>query len=102
MAQYPESYYSIASVIGDDAARKLCEAFGGEAIYVPKLDTLEAVERVARIRDEYNGSNVAHIARKYNLTQMRVYQIVQDLNPQIDGQISILDDMRWPPNEGAS
>jgi Mor family transcriptional regulator len=101
MAQYPDSYYSIAEVIGDEAARKLCEAYGGEAIYVPKLDTLEAVERVAAIRREYNGSNVAKLARKYNLTQMRVYQIVQDLNPQIDGQISMLDNMWQPLSEGA-
>lgn len=34
MAQYPESYLSIAEVIGEDAARALCAVFGGEAIYI--------------------------------------------------------------------
>lgn len=91
MDQYPDSYYSIADAIGDAAARKLCEAYGGEAIYVPKIETLEAADRAARIREEYNGSNAPLLARKYKLTRMRIYQIVDRHRREINGQISMLD-----------
>lgn len=89
MAQYPESYYSIAEIIGEDAARKLCEAYGGEAIYIPKVESLLAVERVAQIRQEYNGQNVTKLAKKYKLTERRVQQIVEDLPGVLPGQTSM-------------
>lgn len=89
MPQYPESYYTIAEVIGEDAARKLCEAFGGEAIYVPKSDSLESVERVAAIRQEYNGANVPQLARKYGLTTRRVQRIVENERPVMPGQMDM-------------
>ena len=89
MAQYPESYNSIAEIIGEGAARKLCEAYGGEAIYIPKVESLQAVERVTRIRQEYNGQNVTKLAKRYKLTERRVQQIVEDLPGVLPGQLSM-------------
>lgn len=91
MAQYPESYYSIAEIIGEDAARKLCEVYGGEAIYIPKVESLMAVERLALIRREYNGRNVAALAKKHNLTERRVQQMVEDLPGVLPGQTHMFE-----------
>lgn len=91
MAKYPESYYTIADIIGDEAARKLCEAMGGDTVYLPKPESLDAADRAERIRAEYTGGNVKELALKYNLTRMRVYQIINGLNPQLDGQINMTD-----------
>lgn len=91
MAKYPESYYTIAEIIGDEAARKLCEAMGGDTVYLPKPESLDAADRAERIRAEYTGGNVKELALKYNLTRMRVYQIINGLNPQLDGQINMTD-----------
>jgi Mor family transcriptional regulator len=91
MAQYPESYLSIAEVIGEDAARALCAVFGGEAIYIPKLDSVENAQRVAAIRREYNGVNIPQLARKHNLTIRRVQQIVENERPVLPGQVNMFD-----------
>lgn len=91
MAKYPESYYTIADIIGDEAARKLCEAMGGDTVYLPKPESLDAADKAERIRAEYNGTNIKELALKYNLTRMRVYQLVEGLFPQLDGQINIDD-----------
>lgn len=91
MSQYPSSFYTVAEIIGDEAARKLCEAFGGDTIYVPKVETLDSADRVAEIRAAYNGSNIKALAERYGLTRMRVYQIVGDMLPKIDGQMDIDD-----------
>lgn len=91
MPRYPESYYSIAEIIGEEAARRLCEVYGGDTLYLPKPESLDAVDKAERIRAEYNGSNIKALADKYNLTRMRVYQLVEDLSPQAPGQISMDD-----------
>lgn len=91
MAQYPGSFYTVAEIIGEDAARKLCEAFGGDTIYVPKAETLDSADRIAEIRKAYNGGNAKVLAERYGVTRMRIYQIVGDMLPKIDGQMDISD-----------
>lgn len=92
MARYPESYSTIAEIIGEEATRKLCEAFGGEAIYVPKAESVGNAERVAAIRREYNGGNVALLARQYGLTTRRVQQIVEGEPGTLPGQLDMFDE----------
>lgn len=92
MARYPESYSTIAEVIGEEATRKLCEAFGGEAIYVPKAESVENAERLASIRREYNGGNVALLARRYGLTTRRVQQIVEGEAGTLPGQMDMFEE----------
>lgn len=91
MPRYPESYHAIVEVIGEEAARKLCEAYGGDTLYLPKPESLDAADKAEKIRAEYNGSNIKALADKYNLTRMRIYQLVEGIYPQIDGQISMDD-----------
>jgi len=91
MPKYPESYNTIVEIIGESAARKLCEELGGDTIYLPKPESLDAADKAERIRAEYTGTNIKELALKYNLTRMRVYQLVEGIFPQLDGQINIDD-----------
>ena len=91
MPKYPESYNTIVEINGEPAARKLCEELGGDTIYLPKPESLDAADKAERIRAEYTGANIKELALKYNLTRMRVYQLVEGIFPQLDGQINIDD-----------
>lgn len=91
MAKRPESYNQLVEIIGDEAARKLCEAVGGEAIYVPKLDTVDNAQRIMDIRAEYNGANTPMLSRKYGLTTRRIQQIVDASSPVLPGQMDMFN-----------
>lgn len=91
MGREPTMHIDIARVIGDDAMRKLCREFGGDAIYIPKLDSVDNLRSAQRIREEYNGSNIVRLAKKYNLTPRRIQQIVEGLTPRLQGQMDIDD-----------
>jgi Mor family transcriptional regulator len=66
----------LVEVIGEKPALALVLAFGGQSVYVPKLDAALRSARNERIREEFNGANVGDLARRYNLTESRVYGIV--------------------------
>lgn len=77
----PEPYRKLCSVIGVINIISLAELFQGTTVYFPKLDvTLKSI-RNARIRAEFNGGNVAELALKYNLTEVWVRNILQDILP---------------------
>lgn len=58
MPRYPESYYSIAEIIGEEAARKLCEVYGGDTLYLPKPESLDAVDKAGRLLVQLQRSGV--------------------------------------------
>ncbi|OGR04220.1 MAG: hypothetical protein A2511_08785 [Deltaproteobacteria bacterium RIFOXYD12_FULL_50_9] len=75
-------YQEVAKVIGLEAALKLGREFGGEQIYLPKLDGhYGALSRVRnrKILEElknYQGS-IVELARKYNVTSVWVYDLIR-------------------------
>lgn len=87
----PDQHKKLADIIGVEATVKLCEACGGMACYIPVTEGLYVAARHKAIRRDYNGQNVAKLARKYNLSVRAIQLIVQSTNPQIDGQLSLLD-----------
>lgn len=89
MAQTPESFNQLVDILGEGAARKLCEAVGGEAIYIPKLDTVDNARRILDIRAEFNGANTPFLARKYGLTTRRIQQIVEAGAPTLPGRVDM-------------
>lgn len=92
MGRKPTNHLEIGRIIGMEAALKLCAEYGGEDIYIPKLENVMD-NSSAQIVREYNGYNVRELSRRYNLTERRIYQIVQGVGiKQIDGQITF-DDM---------
>ena len=75
----------IAEIIGIDAYIKLVRNFGGTSIYIWKQDSLIKDIRDKKIRSEFNGSNYSLLAKKYNLTDRTIRDIVD--NRALDGQI---------------
>lgn len=74
----PEPYQSLAKRVGIEATIELAEEVGGLNLYFPKLDkTLQRI-RDRRLRAEFDGGNHKELARKYNLTESRVRQIVAE------------------------
>lgn len=67
----------IAEIAGIDAALKIAKEFGGAYLYIPKLDGLYREIRDASIREEYdNGKPVRELARKHDLTDRQIYNIL--------------------------
>ncbi len=56
-------------------AEHLSDEIGGQMWYIAKSSAASG-ERNQRIYAEFNGRNHQQLAKKYNLTQMRIYQIV--------------------------
>lgn len=72
----PEEYQIVAEIFGVDGALRLAKESGGMRIYVPKFEKLIRARRDARIRAEFNGVNHRELARKYDLTETWVREIV--------------------------
>ncbi len=73
---------AIAAIVGDTLADTLCAHFTGSAIYIPKGDSIDRLQRDDMIRQDFNGRNHAALARKYRLTEIRIRQIVQPRRPE--------------------
>lgn len=73
----PEEYQIVAELFGKAGALQLAKHSGGMRIYVPKLDTLVRNHRDARIRAEFNGCNHRDLARKYELSESWIREVVQ-------------------------
>ena len=78
----PENYQEIARIAGVDAAVKLSQYLGGSRLYYPKIDSLIRKKRDERIRREFDGANHRELARRYDLTETRIRDIVQRKTPQ--------------------
>lgn len=87
----------LAEVIGMEAFIKLVEVYGGTGrMYIPQADTLLIPVRDAKIREEYDGTNLYAICRKWDLSEGTVRRIVQEKSRELrrappDGQISWFD-----------
>ncbi len=72
----PEAHRRLSEVIGIEATIRLCEAYGGAPLYIPKLDALNAARRDERIRAEYDGMNTQVLARRYGVSRRTVQAVV--------------------------
>lgn len=87
----------LAETIGMDAFRRLVDVYGGTGrVYIPQADKLLIPIRDRLIRDEYNGSNVYALCKKWNLSEGYIRGIVREKTEQIrraplDGQWTLFD-----------
>ncbi len=65
------------SFFGRRVADMLADEWGGQSIYMPKDVARRCLKRNIRLFDEFNGSNVAELARKYGLSEQRVYAVIK-------------------------
>lgn len=90
--EIPEAYQNLVRVIGWDAMLRLCQEYGGEVLYIPKLDRLTAAKQRELICKEWNGYNTVDLARKYNCSIRWIQKVVEGTRPpEIPGQMSMDD-----------
>lgn len=75
--QFPEPYQTMAREVGVPNMLKLARHFAGTGMYFPKLDDKLMAMRNERIRAEFDGSNHKELARRYDLTERWVYEILK-------------------------
>ncbi|NND70781.1 MAG: hypothetical protein HKN43_04315 [Rhodothermales bacterium] len=75
--ELPPQFQEIAVDVGVEIVRYLIENWGGSVMYVPTLSKLAAQTLRKRIRSEYTGSNERELARKYNLSRMKIRQVLR-------------------------
>lgn len=90
-----EGQQEVAELIGLDNFKKLMEVYGGVYIYIPKTDKLDRMERNECIRADFDGYNFRELAKKYDLTEVSIRNIVSDKVRELrtrpmDGQLSLL------------
>lgn len=80
----------LAETIGLDAYRKLVENYGGSHVYICKSETVLRELRNIEIYNEFNGFNYRELAKKYNLSEKTVREIVSVIrNIPVDGQMKL-------------
>lgn len=80
---------NLAEEIGIENFCKVLEHIGGMQLYIPRLDRVLIPARDKSIKNEFDGSNFAFLAKKYELTERTIRDIIA--GGQIIGQISIED-----------
>ena len=90
-----ENHREYARVIGIDALLKLCNAFGGTPIYLPKIEEIRRPALYRQIKKEYLESELSMgaIARKYGVSESTVYRLVKDesCRKSVPGQLNMFD-----------
>ena len=65
----------VAEIIGRENTKKLMYEFGGTIIYIPK-DGFKS-ERDEKILEEYDGYNTKRLAKKYDLCEKQIKNIIR-------------------------
>lgn len=66
----------IAQEIGTENLLKLSILIGGSTFYLPKRESILRPIRDIKIREEYSGYNTEELARKYNVSERWVCEII--------------------------
>ena len=77
---------ALIAVVGLATAKRLVEAFGGDVLYVPKLESVARNARNRRIHKEFTGANHRDLADRYNLTVAHVHNILRDMRAKSRGR----------------
>ena len=69
-------FKDIAERIGLEQALFLSQQYGGEYIYIPKLESVTREARNKDIRQAFNGRNYRELGQKYNLSTKSIRWIL--------------------------
>lgn len=72
-----------AAEIGFAAAEHIRINWSGQSLYLPKGVQYQLSRRDIDIFERFNGTNHEALAREYNLTVMRIYQIVKAVRAEM-------------------
>ena len=90
--------YELAELIGIEAFRKLVDRYGGTGrMYIPQADTLVIPLRDAKIREEYDGTNIYALCKKWELSEGYIRKIVAEKTEELrrrplEGQSSFFEE----------
>lgn len=73
----PEEHHDLVDVLGMDSFLKLVEFCGGQAVYVPKLESLQRGARDRLIRSMFDGGNYRQLAIQFRLSERQVRKIIK-------------------------
>lgn len=74
----PDSYRSIAEIVGIENTVKLSQFLGGLPFYFPKIDSFIKDKKESYIRKNFNGSNHRELAMATNYSERWVYEILKN------------------------
>ncbi|MBC2703987.1 Mor transcription activator family protein [Desulfobacula sp.] len=74
---FNELIQTVVDVIGIDSTVKLIKEFGGEALYLPKLESVMRNSRNRDIRKDFTGNNHRELSKKYRLTVRQIRYILR-------------------------
>lgn len=72
-----------AADIGFAAAEHVRSHWAGQSMYLPKGMRYDFDRKYLEIFEGFNGHNHEELARKYNLTVMRIYQIIKAVRTEM-------------------
>jgi len=72
----PEEQRDFAELVGLETFRKLVEMYGGSSIYICKEEAILRKRRNEEIVKEFNGYNYLELAKKHNITERSVRDII--------------------------
>jgi Mor family transcriptional regulator len=73
----PEDIALMIDLAGRPAVARLLATFAGIQVYFPSLKQSCARYRAARILKEFDGTNQRVLARRYGLSERRVYELLK-------------------------
>lgn len=79
----PPEMREIANLVGLENTVNLIAHYSGQAVYFPKYETATLKLRNRRIYQEFDGSNVRALAKKYNLSQRHIRKILEQKNREL-------------------
>ena len=85
----PEPYRTILTEFGPDVMLRFADLFQGMGMYFPKMDSLIQEIRNEKIQREFDGSNYKELARKYNLTEVWIRNLVAQKHDE--NQLKLFD-----------
>ncbi|MDR1629743.1 MAG: DNA-binding protein [Oscillospiraceae bacterium] len=74
----------LAELVGMDTYKTIVSEYNGCTVYIPKLDDLARKIRNKKINKEFDGKNVAALAKKYQLSSVQINSIVADKRKRLN------------------
>lgn len=86
-----EKHKELARIIGIDNLIALSEYYGSTPFYMPQKNNLLKIKIQRNIYEEFDGTNIKKLAKKYGVSEATAYNIVRDKFSQVKGQMSFED-----------
>lgn len=74
-----QAFAYLAEIVGMDKAKILCQHFGGDDIYIPKMTHFHIQEQHRRIVRAYNGgASIRELVREFELSDRHIWRVLKN------------------------